>query len=97
MYNFCNIPQLYAAVCTQGDIRLVGGIDERQGRVELCDSNAWGTVCDDIFGSEEATVACRQLGLNGDGNSCMIVNNEVYKISIGLSLFYFHRLCLYNM
>ncbi len=56
-----------AAVCIQGDIRLVGGVDFRQGRVEVCNSNAWGTVCDDFFGSDEATVACRQLGLNGDG------------------------------
>ncbi len=56
-----------AAVCIQGDIRLVGGADFRQGRVEVCNSNAWGTVCDDFFGADEATVACRQLGLNGDG------------------------------
>ncbi len=55
------------AVCIQGDIRLVGGADFRQGRVEVCNSNAWGTVCDDFFGADEATVACRQLGLNGDG------------------------------
>ncbi len=54
-------------MCIQGDIRLVGGADFRQGRVEVCNSNAWGTVCDDFFGADEATVACRQLGLNGDG------------------------------
>ena len=51
----------------QGEIRLQDGADDRQGRVELCNNNAWGTVCDDFFGAEEATVACRQLGLNGDG------------------------------
>ncbi len=47
----------------------MGGADFRQGRVEVCNSNsnAWGTVCDDLFGDDEATVACRQLGLNGDG------------------------------
>ena len=54
-------------MCIQGDIRLVDGADFRQGRVEVCNSNAWGTVCDDFFGADEATVACRQLGLNGDG------------------------------
>lgn len=57
------------AVCMQGDIRLVGGIDLRQGRVEVCDSNSWGTVCDDTFTGDDATVACRQLGLNGVGKS----------------------------
>ena len=54
-------------MCIQGDIRLVGGADERQGRVEVCDNNAWGTVCDDGFGAQEASVACIQLGFPGDG------------------------------
>ena len=51
----------------QGAIRLVSGTDERQGRVEVCNDNAWGTVCDDFFGAEEASVACIQLGYPGDG------------------------------
>ncbi len=54
-------------MCSQGDIRLVGGADERQGRVEVCNNNAWGTVCDDSFGSADASVVCNQLGFNGVG------------------------------
>ncbi|XP_064384964.1 uncharacterized protein LOC135333878 isoform X2 [Halichondria panicea] len=54
-------------VCNQGDIRLVGGANTRQGRVEVCNNNAWGTVCDDAFGAAEATVVCTQLGRNGVG------------------------------
>ena len=57
----------YTAVCTQGDIRLVGGSNEYEGRVEVCNNNAWGTVCDDLFGTNDANVACRQLGLSGTG------------------------------
>ena len=41
---------------------MVGGATEYQGRVELCNSNAWGTVCDDLWGLPDGNVVCRQLG-----------------------------------
>ena len=55
------------AVCRQGDIRLVAGPDERQGRVEVCNDEAWGTVCQDDFYALDATVVCVQLGFLGIG------------------------------
>ena len=56
-----------AATCTQGGIRLQGGANSREGRVEICNNNVWGTVCDDFWGTPDATVACRQLGLSDTG------------------------------
>ena len=38
------------------------GGTKRRGRVEVCVGEVWGTVCNDFFGSNEATVICRQLG-----------------------------------
>jgi len=54
-------------MCTFGDIRLQGGADSSEGRVEICYDNQWGTVCDDEWGSADANVACRQLGFSPTG------------------------------
>ena len=48
--------------CTDATLRLIGGTNPAEGRVEICINNAWGTVCDNGFTKEEAVVVCRQLG-----------------------------------
>uniref|UniRef100_A0A1X7T3T8 SRCR domain-containing protein n=1 Tax=Amphimedon queenslandica TaxID=400682 RepID=A0A1X7T3T8_AMPQE len=46
----CEIP------CENGDIRLVGGTDPLVGRVELCVYKTWGTICDDYWDDNDASV-----------------------------------------
>ena len=53
--------------CTTGDVRLQDGPNVREGRVEVCINNAWGTVCNNQFGVEDATVTCKQMNFSING------------------------------
>ena len=48
--------------CTDGELRLVGGVTYMEGRVEICLSDEWGTVCGQIWDEDNSIVVCRQLG-----------------------------------
>ena len=59
--------------CTDGSIRLVGGESDREGRVEVCYSHVWGTVCDNRWGYSDAVVVCQQLGFQRFGNIINVI------------------------
>ena len=54
------------AECTEGEVRLVEGAVESEGRVEMCVNGRWGTVCaDSSWDDTDAQTVCKQMGLEG--------------------------------
>ena len=69
------------ANCTDGDLRLVDGSTDREGRVEVCvGDRRWRTVC---IGSQElAGAVCSQLGYIFEGIykwMCIAYNLYTYR------------------
>ena len=62
---------LIGAQYRYGDIRLVGGSYQWEGRVEIYLSGTWGTVTDSDWNSDDAAVVCRKLGYFKPGDRLM--------------------------
>ena len=50
--------------CYYGEIRLVGGESEREGRLEVCNNGRWGSVCGTQWRDRHTAVVCRYLGFS---------------------------------
>ena len=69
MLTLCSISSVTGQSCSEGDVRLAGGLVENEGLVEICVNGRWSTICSSFiistyWGPEEARVTCRQLGFN---------------------------------
>ena len=52
-----------------GEIRLQDGTQPSNGRVEVCKNGIWGSVCNDMWDDTDASVVCRQLGYDPQGQA----------------------------
>ena len=61
LFTYCS------TVCVQSSVRIIGGPNNRTGRIEICFNNRWNTICDGGWGNVDAGVACRQVGFQQQG------------------------------
>lgn len=54
----------------------MNGRTPNEGRLEICFSDHWGTVCDDGFDTSDANVVCRQLGLPPGGQIYLLLAHQ---------------------
>ena len=62
---------VYIASCYDGQIKLIGGFSEIEGRVEICSNQRWETIVQGSWRHEEAIVACNSLGYGYGKNYVM--------------------------
>ena len=59
----CPITNIAAIDCVDERVRFLDSYQSGKARiVQVFLNNQWGTVCNDDFGPEDATVLCRMLG-----------------------------------
>ena len=57
----------HTATCMDGDVKLVGGASDFEGRLEVCFDHRWTTVDGYGWTDSDTKVACRQLGQSTSG------------------------------
>ena len=76
VYSFIALNVAIQANCTDGDVRLVGGVTKYEGRIEVCLNRAWGSACAySGWGYSETNIVCKQIGAMKVGGSYNLAVN----------------------
>ena len=69
---FCTLDT--GSCSNDGEIRLVNGLIEQEGRAEICLNGIWGAICQTGWSRSDASVFCKGLGYYGQGMHIFISN-----------------------
>ena len=69
---------LHVAQCDDGSVRLTGGPNKFEGRVEICEDGSWGQVCAMGWTGDDAKVVCRQLGHITDNRKLVAISSGIF-------------------
>ena len=64
--HFTYILLIITADCIDGEVRLMEGEFEWEGRLEVCFGQRWGTVSSDGWTETNSQVVCNDLGYDPD-------------------------------
>ena len=67
--NYCS-----DTVCANDTLRLVGGHNAKEGRVQVCENGEWHSICSDNWSvmDGKADVVCSTLGYSAElGQQCL--------------------------
>ena len=59
------MPNVVNSNCTTSELRLTGGANQYEGRVEYCVNGVWQSFCDYSWDESDAYTVCKQLGYQG--------------------------------
>ena len=62
--------------CENGEMRLMEGKEEWQGRLEVCYNRRWGTVSGDNWTLTNSHVVCNALGYNTTSKTFLQLQND---------------------
>jgi len=97
---------LVATMCNHGDVCLVGGYTDYEGRVEVCVSGYWGHICFNGWDTTGAMVVCKQLFGEDICKSSVLTANSSSSPSINIhfpiqwqlhSILVYLRIMLYSI
>ena len=63
--RYACLSSLHLAHPNPFQVRLIGGSNDAEGRVEILNGGSWVTICDYSWDLRDARVVCRMLGFDG--------------------------------